>query len=337
MRPPFLTALLFVLAATALITVTPSGAVAQERDEAGEAAVLERLNVLRSEAGLSPLSRDARLDAAARTHSADMAWHQMLEHVSPRTGSPADRVEATGLEVGALAENVAFEGSSAEAQAGLEASPAHAQNMLASSMTHVGISAVYADGGVYVTEVFASIAGAPQQEAGSAAPAVRAPVVAPAPQQEGATDGGPRRQRDAVVPSRQAAVSSAGSAAPQPEGEAPAAASPLAVTQPGQRRVAGYWVRHAGRWFYYPMPPNAQPGQRLVPDLSVTGGPPGHAQPSPVRSAPVVHGGARGVTYTYPAPRPAGASPRGGATVHVIAPGTTTVRRAPPPVYRYRF
>ncbi len=309
MRPPFLTALLLVLAATALTSLTPSGVVAQARDEAGEAAVFERLNVLRSEAGLSPLSRDARLDAAARTHSADMAWHEMLEHVSPRTGSPADRVEATGLEAFALAENVAFDGSSAEAQAGLEASPAHVQNMLAVAMTHVGISAVYADGGVYVTEVFASIAGAPQQE--------------------GATDGGPRRQRDAVVPSRQAAVSSAGSAAPVP------------VTQPGQRRVAGYWVRHAGRWFYYPMPADAQPGQRLVPDLSVTGGPPGHAagraQPSPVRPAPVVRSASGGVTYVYPAPRPAGASPRGGATVHVIAPGTTTVRRAPPPVYRYRF
>jgi len=321
-RPSFLTALPLVLAATAVTALTSSGAAAQERDEAGEAAILERLNDLRSEAGLSPLSRDARLDAAARTHSADMAWHQMLEHVSPRTGSPADRVESTGLEVGVLAENVAFDGSSAEAQAGLEASPAHAQNMLAGAMTHVGISAVYADGGVYVTEVFASIAGT-----GTEAPAVRAPVVAPAP-------------APVPVPAVAPAPVVAAPAAVAPATEAPAGASTVAVTQPGQRRVAGYWVSHAGRWFYYPMPADAQPGQRLTPDLSVTGGPPGYAsgqtQPSPVRSAPVVRGARRGVTYTYPAPPPAGASPGRGTTVRVVAPRTTSVRRVPP-VYRFRF
>ncbi len=152
------------LLALILPLMVVGSASAQQSDAEGEEAMLTRINELRAEAELSPLARDARLDAAARTHSVDMAWHQMVEHVSPRTGTPADRVSATGLEVSGLAENVSFNHTAAQAQEGLEASAPHEQNMLARGMTHVGISVVYADGGVYATQVFAALSDDAEEE-----------------------------------------------------------------------------------------------------------------------------------------------------------------------------
>jgi len=48
-------------------------------------------------------------------------------------------------------------------------------------------------------------------------------------------------------------------------------ASPaVAVAQP---RVAGYWVHSHGQWYYYPLPPDARPGQQLVPTHTRPGTP----------------------------------------------------------------
>jgi hypothetical protein len=262
--------------------------------------MLARINALRTEAGLSQLSRDGSLDAAARTHSVDMAWHQMVEHVSPRTGTPADRVNAAGVQPSGLAENVAFNESAADAQSGLEESPPHKQNMLAANMTHVGISAVYADGGVYATQVFAAIAAqaaAPAAPAAPPAPAPPAPNAAPAP---------------APPPSPPDAGGNV-QAAPMP----PPSSTPVAVPSGGG--IAGYWVHHAGRWYYYPMPANAQPGQRLEPDLSVTGPPPAHL----LEQA----GGAQSANVQVVAPPAVGPAP---------PPRRVYVRPTTAPVYRWR-
>jgi hypothetical protein len=234
---------------------------AQQNDPEGEAAMLARINELRAEAGVNALERDPRLDSAARTHSVDMAWHQMVEHVSPRTGTPADRVNATGVEASGLAENVSFNHTAAQAQEGLEASGPHRQNMVAAGMTHVGLSVVYADSGVYATQVFASLASAEEDAANDdaddaeeeeAVPTMPppAPVPAPAPPPPPVAD----------------------QPAQQHQQQQQQQSQPIAVSN-GQR-IVGYWVLSAGRWYYYPMPPNARPGQRLTPDLSVTGGPP---------------------------------------------------------------
>ncbi len=276
---------------------------AQQSDTDGETAMLARINALRAEAGLAELTRDEHLDAAARTHSVDMAWHQMVEHVSPRTGTPADRVNATGLTPTGLAENIAFNHTAAQAQEGLEASAPHKQNMLAAGMTHVGISVVFADGGVYATQVFATLGPAPAQQE-EAPPAEEpeepeaiptmpppAPVPATAPPPAPVADA-PQAQPPGGQQAQQASQSS----------------QPIAVSN-GQR-IVGYWVLSAGRWYYYPMPLNARPGQRLQPDLSVTSGPPAavlerhqqlqaqqqhtqvtpqSAQPTPVRPPPPVY------------------------------------------------
>jgi hypothetical protein len=56
-----------------------------------EKALLSLLNADRQRASLPPLELDAKLAEVARGHSADMLAHGFVGHVSPSTGSAADR------------------------------------------------------------------------------------------------------------------------------------------------------------------------------------------------------------------------------------------------------
>jgi hypothetical protein len=155
----------------------PALAAAQEGDAAGEAAMLVRMNVLREDAGLTLLVRSAELDLAARAHSSDMAQRNVIEHVSPVSGTPADRVERAGVSATTVAENVAMHRDTAHALEALLASDGHRANIMAPDVTHVGLASVQTPSGVYVTQVFARIEAQPEPE-----PAVVAE--APAPQAE---------------------------------------------------------------------------------------------------------------------------------------------------------
>ncbi len=302
-------------------------ALAQDSDAAGEAEILARINAMRNAAGLGALERDARLDAAARTHSADMAWHSMLAHVSPRTGDPSDRVRAAGLEPEALAENIAQAADAVAAHQSLVASERHRANMMSDRFTHIGISVMPADGAVFVTEVFASIEEAPAEQAPP-------PAVAPAPDAiDPWADGDaepPAAPAPAPVPERQAIDPWAGRDTGPPAAAPPAPApghagaveaQPLppdaptfqAPPQQGERRVAGYWVFAQGRWWYYPLPPDARPGQVLQPAPGVTGPPPGTYRQPGYRVYPYPQGYRQGYRYyggPPPAPPAFGWSPR---------------------------
>lgn len=285
------------LIAALTLFLASATAVAQDAstDAAGEDEILGRINAMRNSAELAPLARDARLDAAARTHSADMAWHGMLAHVSPRTGDPSARVQAAGVQPRALAENVAQGADALDAHRRLVASEAHRTNMMNPRYTHVGLAVVAGESGVYVTEVFAELdAPAEAPPAAEEAPAVTPEDVEPWSEEAG----------DVAAPP-----------APAPGGEVEAAPLPDAPTvtapapAPGERRVAGYWVHANGRWYYYPLPPGAQPGQVLQPAPGVTTPPPHvYQQQRPgyrVYNQP--HGGYR--VYGGPPP-PFGWSPR---------------------------
>ena len=50
-----------------------------------------------------------------------------------------------------------------------------------------------------------------------------------------------------------------------------------------RRRVAGYWIFHGQRWWYFPVPPRAVPGQILHPDPNIQGPPPGYRPVQPRR------------------------------------------------------
>ncbi len=67
------------------------------RDEARtQYAMLDAVNALREAAGLSPVRLDARLNAAAATHSRDMSRQNRPWHFGSDGSSPLDRVRRVG-------------------------------------------------------------------------------------------------------------------------------------------------------------------------------------------------------------------------------------------------
>ena len=94
-------------------------------DDAGEAAMIARINQMRAEEDLPPLQRHPGLDEAARAHSRDMARHQELVHVSERTGTPAARVQSTGVTASRIGENIAKHATTSGAFEAILNSPAH--------------------------------------------------------------------------------------------------------------------------------------------------------------------------------------------------------------------
>lgn len=99
---------------------------------------------------------------------------------------------------------------------------------------------------------------------------------------------------------------------------------------PDNSRVEGYWV-YSGRWWYYPMPPGAQPGHRLQPDLRVSGPPPGFPEhpfgPPGAGARPQAYRVAPAVPIQPPPIQPV--QPRAHIT---IAPGTAFYAVPPPPM-----
>ncbi len=306
-----------VLALAGLVWFTTANADAQ-RDEAGEQEMLTRINVLRGEQGMSPLERHPGLDEAARVHSADMAEHQQLSHVSERTGDPSTRVAAAQVEVTLVGENIAHHHSTtAGALESVMTSEAHRAQFLDSRHTHIGLASVRGDDGVYITQVMATIAPPPvSRELPPPAPPVAAPAppvaappanltapsTPPAPAPNGRVQQAPLPPRQQLAPNvgpnqrppvannnryaNQAPRGFTPNRAPgvQPNarplqrrpGLAPNQDIPSLRVPAGHRRVAGYWLYHGTRWWYFPVPPGARPGQVLQPDARVQGPPPGY-------------------------------------------------------------
>lgn len=72
-----------------------------------EEDVLILVNRERAAAGLAPLRRDARLAAAARGHSQDMAARGYFDHRDPEGNRMTERATAAGYPWTRLAENIA--------------------------------------------------------------------------------------------------------------------------------------------------------------------------------------------------------------------------------------
>ena len=275
-------------------------------DAAGVEQMLIRINQMRSAAGIATLARDARLDASARAHSADMAANDMLEHVSPRSGDPMARIAAAGLPNVQVAENIALNADVLAAHGALVGSDAHRANLLNPALTHIGLAAVRSPRGVYVTQVFAALGAAPVAQLPT--PAVAAPVASaalpePAPPSVAAPSIAAATAAPAELPLAQAPA-------------APLAPAPGVQVAPGARRVAGYWVFSQSRWWYYPLPVDAQPGQALrAAQLPPGAAPPGYgpqatSAPLPVYGPPPSYAQPPGAYFPpapvyYPPPGPA--------------------------------
>jgi uncharacterized protein YkwD len=127
-------------------------------DEA-ERRLLALVNRDRQAAGLPALVWDDRVAAVSRAHSEDMRRTKIVAHISPTTGSAADRVRVAGIKTAAVLENVARAYGVGEAHAGLMNSPGHRANLMSAAATHVGIGVVLGEEvsgrrELFVTQVF---------------------------------------------------------------------------------------------------------------------------------------------------------------------------------------
>jgi uncharacterized protein YkwD len=127
--------------------------------EEAERRVLASVNRDRVAAGLAMLLWDDRLAAVARGHSEDMRRTHVVAHISPTTGSAADRVRAAKIRTGVVLENVARAYGVNEAHQGLMNSPGHRTNVMSGVATHIGIGVAFGEEvsgrrEMFVTQVF---------------------------------------------------------------------------------------------------------------------------------------------------------------------------------------
>ena len=130
--------------------------------EEAEKRLLALMNRDRQAAGLPALLWDGRVASVSRAHSEDMRKTKIVAHISPTTGSAADRVRVAGIKTALVLENVARAYAIGEAHAGLMNSPGHRANVLAPQATHVGIGVVLGEEisghrEIFLTQIFTRI------------------------------------------------------------------------------------------------------------------------------------------------------------------------------------
>jgi uncharacterized protein YkwD len=148
-------------------TEPPVSLVIQPKDEheeimppaEAEQRLFELMNRDRKTAGLPAFQWDGRVAAVARKYSEEMRTTKVVAHVSPISGSVADRLAAAKIKSAVMLENVARAYGVGQAHTGLMNSPGHRANLMSSAATHVGVGVVEGDVSadhheLYVTEVF---------------------------------------------------------------------------------------------------------------------------------------------------------------------------------------
>jgi uncharacterized protein YkwD len=150
--------------APASITVEPDEDDSRPIKDAAEAEtrMLALLNRDRAAHSLPPLVAAPEVAAVARAHSREMRQTGVVAHVSPMTGSAADRVRAASIRTPVVLENIARAYGVAEAQSGLMNSPGHRANILSPEATHVGVGIelgeeVAGRRELFVTQVFTRV------------------------------------------------------------------------------------------------------------------------------------------------------------------------------------
>ena len=153
-------------APTAAITPAPTAAVTpapteETRPVSGDVqTLLQLINTGRAKNGLSALTLDSSLSAAALSHSLDMQANGFFSHTSPTYGSFQARLAASGIRTLGAGENIARYATLEKAHAALMASEGHRANILGANYTHVGLGIVYdsSQGAYTITEWFARLA-----------------------------------------------------------------------------------------------------------------------------------------------------------------------------------
>jgi uncharacterized protein YkwD len=154
------------------ITFDPAPEDPADNPEQAERYLLDRLYRDRAAAGLPALAWDGAVAAVARGYSEEMRRTHLVAHISPTTGSAADRVRAAHITTRVVLENVAhvFHGVR-EAHRALMNSPGHRANLMSTEVTRIGIGVVFgADSSgrreLFITQVFTWAAPSPMDEPG---------------------------------------------------------------------------------------------------------------------------------------------------------------------------
>ena len=151
---------------TSAVTPAPTAAVTpapteETRPVSGDVqTLLQLINTDRAKNGLSALTLDSSLSAAALSHSLDMQANGFFSHTSPTYGSFQARLAASGIRTLGAGENIARYATLEKAHAALMASEGHRANILGANYTHVGLGIVYdsSQGAYTITEWFARLA-----------------------------------------------------------------------------------------------------------------------------------------------------------------------------------
>ncbi len=145
------------------ITVDPSRDDAPIADPVeAEKRLLSMVNRDRQTAGLPSLIWDDKVAEVARSYSGEMRRTKVVAHLSPTTGSAADRVRAGKIKTALVLENVARAYGINEAHLGLMNSPGHRANLMSVTATHLGIGVVFGDEvsgrrEIFITQVFTRV------------------------------------------------------------------------------------------------------------------------------------------------------------------------------------
>jgi uncharacterized protein YkwD len=147
----------------ASLTIDPSSDDAPvTTPEEAERRLLALVNRDRQAANLAALIWDDRVAAVSRGHSEEMRRTKNVAHLSPTTGSAADRVRTAKIKTAVVLENVARAYGVGEAHQGLMNSPGHRANIMSATATHLGIGVVFGDEvsgrrEIFITQVFTRV------------------------------------------------------------------------------------------------------------------------------------------------------------------------------------
>jgi uncharacterized protein YkwD len=149
-----------------------------------EKRLLAMVNRDRQAAGLGALLWDEKVAAVARGHSTEMRTTKVVAHISPKTGSAADRVRAAKIKTALVLENVARAYGLGEAHQGLMNSPGHRANLMSSAATHVGVGVIFGEEvsgrrEIFITQVFTRVP--PKVDPAKAAEIVKQKLLAAGP------------------------------------------------------------------------------------------------------------------------------------------------------------
>lgn len=118
-----------------------------------EQEVVDLVNEIRKEYGLSELTLNTELSAVARAKSQDMKDNQYFDHTSPTYGSPFDMMKTFGISYRTAGENIAMGYRTPEAVVdGWMNSEGHRANILNASFKEIGVG--YVSSGNYWTQMF---------------------------------------------------------------------------------------------------------------------------------------------------------------------------------------